>query len=72
MVVEEFRKRVRKVCPILMLNPAAFPTNVYCRFEQCPLYNVDTGKCKLIELIDTITRIADALEEIAKLKTEEI
>lgn len=55
-----------------MLNPAAFPTNVYCRFEQCPLYNVDTGKCKLIELIDTITRIADALEEIAKLKTEEI
>jgi len=69
-MVEELRKRVKKVCPILMTNPAAFPTNIFCKFEQCPFYNVDTGKCKLLELIDAIVRIADALEELVKLKEE--
>jgi len=62
--VEELRRRSRVICPIALLNPAAYPTGVYCRYELCPLFNKDLGRCKLLDLIEAIQRIADALEEL--------
>ena len=63
--VEEIRRRVKRICPLLSMNPTLATSGGYCRLEQCMFFNVETSKCLIVEFLKNFTKLSEALEEVA-------